>query len=154
MRILIATDGSYFSNRAVDEALALLPLKQAEVTLLAVKALPADLAMSGMPADGLEELDTACHEAIGFARRRLSEAGVAARLQERTGDPATEVLAAARALRPHVVVLGSRGRSAMSRELAGSVLSAVVGEWGGTVLVAGQPVEAEGPVPEAVTYGR
>lgn len=157
MRILIATDGSYFSNRAVDEALALLPLKQAEVTVLAVCPIGEDLAVSGMPADGIEDLDAVCHEALGYASRQLAAGGVAAHLVERRGDPATEVLATARELHPQVVVLGSRGRSTMTRELLGSVLAAVVQAWGGTVLVAGSPVdgaEQEAPASGALAHVR
>ncbi|MDB5100189.1 MAG: universal stress protein [Cyanobacteria bacterium RYN_339] len=142
MRILLATDGSYFSNRGVDEALALLPLKQAQVTVLAVRALPEELATAGMPADGMEDLDAACHEAIAYATRHFAAAGVSASVLERTGDPATEVLAVARELQPHVIVLGSHGRGSMSQALMGSVAAAVTREWGGTVLIAGDRVEA------------
>jgi len=156
VRILIATDGSYFSNRAVDEALALLPVAGAEVTVLAVRALNADLAMSGMPADGIEELGSACQEALGYAGRKLGAAGVHGQLLERTGDPATEVLAAVRELRPQVVVLGQHGRAAMSRAVMGSVLASLLQEWGGTLLVAGQPVDdaRAGTTTEMISQGR
>ncbi|MFN3429799.1 MAG: universal stress protein [Candidatus Sericytochromatia bacterium] len=144
MKILLTTDGSDGSHHAIREAMRLLPLKDAQVTVLAVTAPP----LVGMDplvgyglADGLTntmqlERDVeATHAHLAEARRMLRDAGIQATELEREGDPAGTILETAKQLQADVIVLGSHGRNAVERLLLGSVSEAVLHRWHGAVLV-------------------
>lgn len=143
MKVLIATDGSACSDYAVREAQRLLPLAQAEVTVVSVATLPPvglDPVGYGMvaPPDNTPLIE----ELMAQTRRQLDEtvdvlrsAGVPARALDRTGDPATEIMEVARAEKVDLIVLGSHGRSALGRLVLGSVSDKVVHHWEGAVMV-------------------
>ena len=148
MKILLTTDGSGCSHHAIREALRLLPLRDAAVTLLAVTPPPL-VGMDPMVGYGLADglTDTmqlerdveATHTHLVEARRILQEAGVQATELEREGDPAGTILETAKQLQPDVIVVGSHGRGAVERLLLGSVSDAVLRRWPGAVLVVRPP---------------
>ena len=144
LKVLLTTDGSDCSHHAIEEAIRLLPLQGAAVTLVSVTPPP----LVGMDplvgyglADGLtesiqlEQEFEATHHHIAEARRLLSEAGVTPIEVEREGDPATQILQVAEEVRPDLIVMGSHGRNAVERFFVGSVSDAVLHRWHGAVMV-------------------
>jgi nucleotide-binding universal stress UspA family protein len=139
MRILITADGSSSSQRAIGEAMALLPLERAEIFVLSVTPLAPDRSTGSMPAECMTRLQDESRAAIAEARSRLAAAGFPSVGLERLGDPATEILAVARELEPSVIVLGNHGRGMMSRWMYGSVSTAMMKNWPGTILLTREP---------------
>lgn len=139
MKILIATDGSPWSQAAIREAARLLPLAQAEVHVIAVADLGAMVATaegSGIAAAMLEdrELDEARADA-DQAVAMLAELGVQATPHRREGDVAHEIVALGRALAPDVLVIGAHAKNALERLFLGSTSDAIIHRWPGAVLV-------------------
>jgi nucleotide-binding universal stress UspA family protein len=148
MKVMLTTDGSAQSHHAIREAMRLLPLKSAEVALLAVTPPP----LAGMDpivgfgvADGLaesmqlEQETQRTHQHMDEARRLLTEAGITPVEMEREGDPATAILDAAGVYQPDVLVLGAHKRGPVERLFVGSVSDAVAHRWHGAVLVVRSP---------------
>jgi nucleotide-binding universal stress UspA family protein len=118
--ILLATDFSAHSAAAAALACALARDYGARLHVLHVLPLPIlyGEGISAVPPDDQEERATAQLEQIGAGLevgRRLSE-----------GDPATEILEAARTLPCDLIVLGTHGRTGLRRLLMGSVSEEVV----------------------------
>ena len=143
MKILFATDGSPCSIHAMREAARLLPLADADVSVVAVAdvvPLASPYEMSGAAATlRLErELETArkdLESALGFMRAL----GIKAHGIERHGEPASEILAVADELDPDMIVVGSHGRNALERLLMGSVASYVMNNAACPVMVVKMP---------------
>ena len=72
-------------------------------------------------ADAVEAERRARAAACGTTAERLHEAGIDASVQIRSGDPAHEIVAAARAIEAGIVVIGTRGRTGLRRLILGSV---------------------------------
>jgi nucleotide-binding universal stress UspA family protein len=92
---------------------------------------------TGFPEAGSPETMTLYVEAADGARRhadellaemtgRLRAEGLAVESERREGDAAAEVIAAARAWKANLVVLGTRGRTGVTRLVLGSVARNVV----------------------------
>lgn len=148
MNVLLTTDGSTSAHHAIREALRLLPLRDATVTLLAVTPPPLvgmDPMVGYGMADGLTqsiqlEADVkATHHHMAEARRLLNDAGITPLELEREGDPASAILKTAEEFRPDLIVMGSHGRGPVERFFLGSVSDAVVHRWHGAVLVVRPP---------------
>jgi nucleotide-binding universal stress UspA family protein len=99
-----------------------------------------------VPIEALPNYWATIHEP-GYRKRLLARlrkaAGPGPRLTLQVGDPAAEILRAARARKPDLIVMGTPGRSGIARLLMGSVTEAVV---------AGSPVPVlamRGPAPVA-----
>lgn len=143
MKVLIAIDGSACSQHAVQEAMRLLPLKDAEVLLTSVAVMPPvglDPVGYGMvvPPDNtplIEELSAQTRRQLDETAAELSHHGITARAIDRTGDPANEILALARAEHVDLIVMGSHGRNAVGRLILGSVSDRVVHHWEGAIMV-------------------
>lgn len=142
MKVLIATDGSDCSRHALAEAARLLPLRAAEVAVIAVATLPpvgTDPMSYGapIPAEGLavESFLARAREDLKDAIARLEALGVRAESIETQGDPATEILSVAEQIGTDVIVLGSHGRNPLERFLLGSVSDAVAHRFPGNVLI-------------------
>ena len=112
MRILIATDGTPASRQAADRVLERLPRKNAEVFVLTVRPLGADLGDALVPAAALKDL-VWTNKPSRPAWRAVACEGWSAASLDSDGDPATEVLSVAHALNPQVLVLGSGGRASI-----------------------------------------
>jgi len=84
-------------------------------------------------------------EAAAAVTDRLESAGVAVRPMARSGDPATEILAAAESVDADMVLLGGRKRSALGSALFGSVSQEVTLEADRPVVVTGARTDSGTP---------
>ncbi len=144
MKIMLATDGSASARHALNEALRLLSVRGAQVAVVAVTPPIGLEPMAGMapyPAVTVAPLpdveDTRQH--LEDARHALEAAGVHPLLLSKTGDPATQIVEAAKAFDADILVLGSHGRGALGRLVLGSVSDAVAHHWAGATLIVHPP---------------
>ena len=137
-KILIATDGSPTARDAVDVGIELAAEQGAEVTFLHV--LPADDFVGGgrgapvftkpHPVE-MDETEIALKEAADAAEA----ADVGYTLERMSGDTVDEIVALADSLDVDMIVVGSRGRNAVTSALLGSVSRGVLSESKRPVLV-------------------
>lgn len=131
MKILVATDGSKHALRAVKYAAKLsgeFTSKSRSITLLSVHD-NAGLrhAQSFVGKDAVKDyLNDLSEKELKPARKVLDAEGVAFDVQIRTGHVAEEIVACAKAGKFDLIVLGAKGRSAMSDLLLGSVVQRVL----------------------------
>lgn len=138
-RVLVPIDGD--AERAVAQARTVRGLPGSSddvaVTLLHV-----------FDADGEGSTTSPAEIASGRpAMAELEAAGVSVREVSRSGDPAAEIVAAARETDADLVVLGGRKRSQIGSLVFGSVTQAVLRDTGRPVIVTGDdvpPVEGTG----------
>jgi nucleotide-binding universal stress UspA family protein len=123
MRVLFAYDGSAFSKRALRYAKVL--GGGADMTVITVTQILLEAPHT--------EQSTAPERGAREARRQLEEAqailtedGIEAELVQAAGNPAAEIIAAAEERGADLIVIGHRGRSAISRFIEGSVSDRVV----------------------------
>lgn len=144
--ILIAIDGSSGSRAAAREGIELAHQTGASVTFVAVR--PAPLPLLGDPfyqrklSEDLGQLRPAVAVAVSEAEER----GVLAEYEILEGDPAEEIVRLARLRDADLIVVGSRGRGAVTSAVLGSVSQRVVHEADRPVLVVNQRVGARAPV--------
>jgi CBS domain-containing protein/nucleotide-binding universal stress UspA family protein len=151
MKVMLATDGSACARGAMAFAARVLDLVAAEVVVVSVASPPspflygAPTALGPMPdlyyGEIFAESKRQAHEAVLEAHAVL---GRRAKLIERDGDPARQLLAVAEEERPDLIVVGSNGRGLLGRALMGSVSRSLLAGWPGAVMV----VRADGACPE------
>jgi nucleotide-binding universal stress UspA family protein len=139
MNVLLTTDGSPDALYAIHEAIRLLPLVGAQVTVVAVAnplgSLPSAGAMDAM--GGLlvsERLDEIAKVDLEAALGVLAGKGIVAKTIERMGDPTSVILDAAHEMAADVIVVGSHGVGALQRWLLGSVTDQLAHRWTGALL--------------------
>ena len=148
--ILVATDFSLDSDAAVSEALRLARTMKASLHVLHVVDNPM----------GLDPLSSQVHTAaiaglkLNLAReakrqlrrgiRALGGTGITVTSEVRTGRPANEIVACARERKVDLIVIGSHGRTGVSRLILGSVAEHVVRSAPCAVLIIRPPAIAEG----------
>lgn len=140
MKILLATDGSAAAHHALAEAVRLLPVRAAEVAVVAVTPPVGLEPMAGIaayPAVTIAPLPDAQEttQHLEQARQALETAGIHPLLLSRAGDPASQIIAAAEEFDADILVLGSHGRGALGRLVLGSVSDAVAHRWPGATLI-------------------
>jgi nucleotide-binding universal stress UspA family protein len=117
-RILLAVDGSRASDRALHFLLGeLRPAKRNGIEVVVLHILPVFAYSQVAVAD------------MALTRRyatKLAAAGYRAREAFKPGDPADEIIAAAKSRRADLVVAGAKGLSAVGRFLLGSVSTKLV----------------------------
>jgi nucleotide-binding universal stress UspA family protein len=126
-RILVPVDFSDSSARALQHAAKL--AAESGGTLVIVHVVPADYGWLGVGRDESRDLDRslqrqAADRLRAFADEHLGH-NMAADLEVRIGQPAEEIVAAARESKCNSIVLSTRGLSGLDRYLIGSVADRV-----------------------------
>jgi nucleotide-binding universal stress UspA family protein len=123
MLVLFAYDGSAFSKRALRYAKIFGPPARFAVIVVTQVLIEAPYTdQSTAPEHGAREARRHLEE----ARDLLAEDGIEAELVQAAGNPAAEIISTAEEHGADVIVLGHRGRSAISRFIEGSVTDRVV----------------------------
>ena len=135
-QILIATDGSPSAQEAVEVGLELAREQGADVTFVHVT--PAEEVRGGRGGahalthrDEVDESETALKAAADAAE----EAGVSYALERFSGETVETIVAMADSKSADIIVLGSRGRNALTSALLGSVSQGVLRHASRPVLV-------------------
>ena len=124
-RILLPTDGSDASDRAVEQAVGLARETGAELhVLFVVEDIP--YAPEMMDDVVAEELQGIGEDALAAVEARADEAGVDVVADIREGAPHSAILEYADREGVDAIVMGTRGRSGLDRYLLGSVTERVV----------------------------
>lgn len=129
-KILFATDFSPASRRALDAALDLAKQNKAELTIFH-SLIPAVLYSEVETAVSLYaqiEADTrkSAETALSRLKARADKAKIKTRIQMRKGSAAVQILRAAKSRRVDVIIVGTQGRTGLSKLLLGSVASRVI----------------------------
>jgi nucleotide-binding universal stress UspA family protein len=135
-QILIATDGSPSSQEAVDVGLELAKEQGADVTFVHVT--PSEEVRGGRGGSHTythhESIDDS-ETALKAAAEAAEEAGVSYALERIAGDTVDTIVALADTKNADLIVLGNRGRSAVTSALLGSVSHGVLRHASRPVLV-------------------
>jgi nucleotide-binding universal stress UspA family protein len=130
--ILIATDGSELSDKALHQGLALAKALGAEATVVTATE-PWESVIVGevavvLPPEKFEEMASANAQSVLNKAKELAEKdGVACRtLHVRDRHPAEGILAAAQEKGCDLIVMGSHGRRGLSRMVLGSKANEVM----------------------------
>jgi nucleotide-binding universal stress UspA family protein len=131
-RILIAVDGSEVSQRAIERVARFLKT-EAEVALVCVaRPIYRDPRYTGY-ADPKDEEEQ--RKVLFAARDVLERAGIAATGLAPVGDPADEILKAAKQVEAELIVMGARSLGTVERLVLGSVSTKVMHEAACDVLI-------------------
>ena len=122
-RILVPVDFSDSSARALRDAAK--RAAQSGGSLIVVHVVPADYGWLGIGRDELRDLDRSLQRQASDRLRAFVDENVGddvpAGLEVRVGQPAKEIVAAARASKCDSIVLSTRGLTGLDRFLIGSV---------------------------------
>lgn len=131
-RVVVATDGSKPAERAVDFALALARIWDAELIAVTVTTnLPAaelrQMALAREDRDLGAATDELIARILGDVESRATSHGVTAvKCISMSGDPANVTLKVAREANADLIVVGRRGLGGLSKLLLGSVSEKIV----------------------------
>jgi nucleotide-binding universal stress UspA family protein len=131
-RILIAYDGSDASRRALERVTRFMK-EDADIAIVTVaRPIYRDPPYSGY-ADPKDEEEQ--RQLLFTAREELARAGITATGFAPVGDPAEEILAAAKAFEADAIVIGARSLGTVGRLVLGSVSTKVMHESDSDVLI-------------------
>ncbi len=124
-RILLPTDGTPSSDRAIEQALELAALSGASLHALSVvdqTIVPPDVRSDIL----YDELESECANAVGEVEAAANEAGIDVETTVRRGTPYKVILDYADEHDIDCIVMGTHGRKGLDRYLLGSVTAKVV----------------------------
>jgi nucleotide-binding universal stress UspA family protein len=130
--ILVPLDGSDLAEVALPHARELAHRLQARVWLIRVvppvfqPVLPPPAITIELAAEALAQTEHLAEEYLEQVRAQLAADGLTVHSLVARGDPATEVLAAARDVQARLIVMATHGRSGLGRWMIGSVADRVV----------------------------
>lgn len=123
MRVLFAYDGSSFAKRALAYGKHLGP--DLEATVIAVAPILIEGPRTSESTDPGRDREEG-RQQLEEAGKILADDGVKATTVQAWGNPANEIIGAAEERNADLIVVGQRGRSAISRFIEGSVTDRVV----------------------------
>ena len=126
MKVLVATDGSEQSMKAVERALELAEKQEAQVTLMSVAYFGSDY-LEEMPPNIREKLEDEARAALKKAKAMFDAKGLKAETVLVTGlVPANLIIAKATDGKFDRIILGSTGQSGLAKVVMGSTAAKVV----------------------------
>ncbi len=139
-KILVPTDGSEFTKHAVDKALELAKLSGGKVTALYVldRSIYANSPMDTAVINVYDTLEKEGSYATSYVAEKAKEMGVNVEEKLVEGVPAKVILQESEAY--DIVVMGTLGRTGISKLLMGSVAEKIVQNAKCPVMVAKSPV--------------
>jgi nucleotide-binding universal stress UspA family protein len=136
-RALVAVDGSLGSEAGIDAFSRKLRARSASIRLFhVVEASPSLFEVGLEQRNSTETLELKAQEVLARAKQSLGSRGLAAECEWRRGSPAGQILDAARDHRTDLIVVGSRGHSALREIVLGSTTRRVLRHAPCTVLCA------------------
>jgi nucleotide-binding universal stress UspA family protein len=129
-RILVPVDGSEPSNAAIQLGLHLAKEHKGQVIFVHAVELNKIVAMAGpAPIDPSMAVEASCSAGkiiLDDAKREADQAGVECTCEQPEDDCVNSVLAIAKHLRADLIVIGSHGRTGVSRLVLGSVAEGIL----------------------------
>jgi nucleotide-binding universal stress UspA family protein len=126
MKVLVATDGSEQSMKAVQRGLELAESQQAQVTVMSVAYFAADY-LEGMPPNIKDKLQDEARTALKKAKALFDAKNVPVETVLEAGlVPANLIIAKAQDGKFDRIIIGSTGMNALERILMGSTAAKVV----------------------------
>jgi nucleotide-binding universal stress UspA family protein len=128
MKILVATDGSDASMKAVKRAVELAQSEKAEVTLMSVSPYSKD-DFDEMWPSVQDKLEAEAAKALKKAKSVFDEKGIKVEAVLEAGvNPANNIIRRAQDGKFDLILLGSTGKSGIERAFMGSVAAKVVAQ--------------------------
>jgi nucleotide-binding universal stress UspA family protein len=131
--IVLAYDGSKYSNKALQEAISIAKSSGGSLLILSIVDITDEFESE---APGLTDKMT--EKLLKLAQKALEKAlaaKVKARLEVHVGDAYEMIVDIAKKKKADIIVMGSHGRTGLTRLLMGSVTSRVIGHAPCSVLV-------------------
>jgi nucleotide-binding universal stress UspA family protein len=140
--ILLATDGSQYSEGAVREAIRL--AKQCSATLYAISVIEVVTDYEGLSIQRFEEMQEAeVGKLLGAVKDAASKEGVICETVIAHGDPHSSIVEEAEKKRADLIVIGRRGLKGIAKALMGAVAARVIGAAQCNVLVVPRAAKIE-----------
>lgn len=126
MKVLVATDGSEHSLKALNRAVELAEKEGAEITLISVAYFTRE-DLDEIPLNVQEKLERQAADALKKAKALFDERGIKVEAVLEAGYvPANNIIAKAESGKYDLILLGSTGQSGLKRLLIGSTAAKVV----------------------------
>jgi nucleotide-binding universal stress UspA family protein len=126
MKVLVATDGSEHSMKAVQRGLELAETQGAQVTLMSVAYYGADY-LTGMPPNTRDKLEDEARAALKKGKALFDAKNLPVETELEAGlVPANLIIIKAQEGKFDRIVIGSTGQNALERILMGSTAAKVV----------------------------
>ncbi len=126
-RALVAVDGSLGSEAGIEAFSRKLRSRSASIRVVHVLEATPTLWEAGRDKGSfIEHLDTKATEVLLWAKEALERRGLQSEVEWRRGNPAAQILEAARESGSDVIVVGSRGHSAIREMVLGGITHRVL----------------------------
>jgi nucleotide-binding universal stress UspA family protein len=133
-RLLVATDGSGFSKAAVEEAIKIARVCSSMLYVVLVIETSAEIEM--WDAQSADKLEKDMRNYLNGIKSKAAKTGVKCEVIMHLGDePYKDIVSEAKKRKVNTIIMGSHGRTGLTRLLMGSVVSRVIGHAPCKVLV-------------------
>ena len=133
-KLLVATDGSTFSQAAVHEAIRIARSCSSKLFVLLVIEVNAEIEL--WDANAADKLEKNMRKYLEGVKAKAAKEGVRCELILHLGDePYKDIVSEAAKRKVSTIVMGSHGRTGLTRLMMGSVVSRVIGHAPCKVLV-------------------
>lgn len=150
--ILLATDGSEYSEGAVREAISL--AKRCSSKLFALSVVEANPEFMAMAPQAVEDMEVKTREYLESIKSRASKEGVQCESIVHEGEDTYKfIVDEAKKNNVNMIVMGRRGRKGLKRLMMGSVTAKTIGHSPCNVLVVPRAARIEGKVILIATDG-
>lgn len=133
-KLLVATDGSGFSKAAVHEAIKIAGACSSTLYVLLVIEMNAEVEL--WDAQSADRLEKDMRKYLDGIKTRATREGVKCEVILHLGDePYKDIVSEAKERKVNTIIMGSHGRTGLTRLMMGSVVSRVIGHAPCKVLV-------------------